>query len=133
MRTLSPKSTLRTRKVHGTYQLSATLETHRVQDVEERFIKARGVALKWMSLRLKRELGQGFSLGQAAWKGEDFDIDKHGQLYAAVSLPDLGLWTCRIEHHKSFQLRPPYTSLSSQSNWRSRRGSGPQGCAPNHT
>lgn len=92
-----PKSAPRTRKVHGTYQLSATLESERVPDVDQRFNKARVTALRWMNRRLKTELG--FSLPQVAWEGENFEIDKHGQLYAAVALPDLELWTCRIEHH----------------------------------
>jgi hypothetical protein len=93
----APKPALRTRKVHGTYQLSATLESERVPDVDQRFNKARVIALRWMNRRLKTELG--FSLPQIAWGGENFEIDKHGQLYAAVALPDLELWTCRIEHH----------------------------------
>jgi hypothetical protein len=86
----------RTRTVQGTYQLSATLGNEQFPEAEKRFEKARSLALWWMNRRLKSELGRG--IPPPAWSGEPFEIDQHGQLYAAVTVPDLNLWTCRLEH-----------------------------------
>jgi len=86
----------RTRTVQGTYQLSATLGSEQFPEAEKRFEEARSLALWWMNRRLKSELGRG--IPPPAWSGEPFEIDQHGQLYAAVTVPDLNLWTCRLEH-----------------------------------
>src|SRR5258708_4238574 len=86
----------KTRIVQGIYQLSATLLSNEFPDVEKRFVEARSLTLWWMNRRLKSELGRG--IAPPAWSGAPFEIDQHGQLYAAVTVPDLNLWTCRVEH-----------------------------------
>jgi hypothetical protein len=43
------RPTIRTRKVQGTYQLSATLESDSIPDPEQRFEKARTLVLQWMN------------------------------------------------------------------------------------
>lgn len=95
VRAFAPKS----RNVQGIYQLSATLESERISDVEQRFKEARSLALQWMNRRVKRELAR--SVPKLAWEGQRFEIDQHGQLYAGMTLPDLDLWTCRMEHDDS--------------------------------
>ncbi|MCX6620340.1 MAG: hypothetical protein NTY38_04555 [Acidobacteria bacterium] len=87
---------LKSRTVQATYQLSATLGTKHFPDTHKRFEEARSLTLWWMNRRLKRELGRG--IPPSAWEGQSFEIDQHGQLYAAIFLPDLNLWTCRLEH-----------------------------------
>lgn len=89
---LPPKS----RTVQGIYQLSATLGSEQFPETEKRFEEARSLTLWWMNRRLKNELGRG--IPPPAWSGAPFEIDQHGQLYAAVTVPDLNLWTCRLEH-----------------------------------
>ena len=91
-RALPPRS----RTVQATYQLSATLGIELFPEVDKRFEEARSLSLWWMNRRLKSELGRG--IPPPAWSGEPFEIDQHGQLYAAVTIPDLNLWTCRLEH-----------------------------------
>lgn len=95
VRAFVPKS----RNVQGVYQLSATLASDRIADVNERFNEARRLALQWMNRRMKRELSR--SVPKPAWDGERFEIDQHGQLYGGMTLPDLDLWTCRMEHDDS--------------------------------
>lgn len=90
------RTTPRTRKVHGTYQIAAILDDTQIADIEQRFNKARVLVLKWMNERHKRELG--YDLPLSAWGGEGFEVDKPGQLYAGMDLADLALWTCRLEH-----------------------------------
>jgi hypothetical protein len=86
----------RSRTVQGTYQLSSTLGSEQIPDVAKRFQEARSLALWWMNRRLRRELGRG--IPPPAWQGESFDIDQHGQMYAAITVEDLDVWTCRMEH-----------------------------------
>jgi hypothetical protein len=94
-RSLTP----RTRKVQGTFQISATLDSNRLPNASARFNTARDLVVRWMNRRVKNELG--FSLPKIAWEGQPFEIDRDGQLYAATELAELGLWTARIEHHDS--------------------------------
>ena len=95
VRGFAPKS----RNVQGVYQLSSTLDSERTPDVEQRFKEARSLALQWMNRRIKRELAR--SVPKPAWEGQRFEIHQHGQLYAGITLPELDLWTCRIEHDDS--------------------------------
>jgi hypothetical protein len=87
---------LRTRTVQGIHQLSATLLSTQFPDPQKRFEEARSLTLWWMNRRVKNELNRG--IPPPAWSGESFEVDQHGQLYAAVTVPDLNLWTCRLEH-----------------------------------
>jgi hypothetical protein len=87
-----PKS----RIVQAVYQMSATLLSEQLPDLRKRFEEARSLSLWWLNRRLKKELGRG--IPPPAWSGSPFEIDQHGQLYAAVTIPDLNLWTCRMEH-----------------------------------
>jgi hypothetical protein len=86
----------RTRTVQGIHQLSATLLSTQFPDPQKCFEEARSLTLWWMNRRVKNELNRG--IPPPAWSGEPFEIDQHGQLYAAVTVPDLNLWTCRLEH-----------------------------------
>ena len=88
--------TLRSRTVQGTYQISATLNNELFPDPVKRFEEARSQVLWWMNKRVKSELNRG--IPPPAWSGEAFEIDQYNQLYAAVTVPDLDLWTSRLEH-----------------------------------
>ncbi|MGI8990784.1 MAG: hypothetical protein ACR2I2_14560 [Bryobacteraceae bacterium] len=83
--------------VECTYQLSCRLDPQKYADVFGRFQAARRQCLLWIQRRTQKELNRKLPL--RSFDGDGFEIAYPGQLYGAVSAPDLDCWAGRMEHN----------------------------------
>ncbi|HMO51226.1 MAG TPA: hypothetical protein PKA21_08880 [Kiritimatiellia bacterium] len=78
-------------RVWTTYQLQAEVG-HKLKSEADLFAAARQEITDWLSKKAPVELPA------SAAKGESFVVDEHGQRIECVSIPDHGVWTCRLSH-----------------------------------
>lgn len=86
--------------IRTTYQLIATIPTT-AESADTKLKEACKTVVYWVKDRVPGKLPQ------AAWNGESFRLEWPGQKVEAISIPDLGSWSFRLEHpDMPFEDRP---------------------------
>lgn len=77
--------------IRTTFQLSSMIPGGGA-DVDEKYAAAIKSAIYWVKDKVPG------GMPQAAWAGESFRLEWPGQKVEAISIPDLGIWSFRLEH-----------------------------------
>lgn len=77
--------------VRTTFQLCAALRGDPAAGLSDTWSRALKICVDWLGRKFPEQIPQ------EAYKGESVELDVHGQSLSCIAIPELGLWSARIQ------------------------------------